>query len=244
MYKIFLADDEVWITMGLKKLIERSELPYSVIGEAANGVTSLEEVRSKRPDVLITDIRMPGLSGLELLEKINKENLGTKVVLISGYAEFEYAREGLRLGAFDYLLKPIEQEKLQEVLQALLQELQAERGEPEGTEKEEGINSTMIRQIVNEIQETYLTDVTLGSLGEKYGLSASRLSSLLKEELGLPFSEYLAAKRMQKAKELLKNETLSVEAIAELVGYHDYFYFTKVFKKVTGITPSKYRKSL
>ena len=244
MYKVFLADDEVWITVGLKKLIQRSGLPFYVMGEAANGVTSLEEVRTKRPDILITDIRMPGLSGLELLEKINEEGLGTKVVLISGYAEFEYAREGLRQGAFDYLLKPIEQGKLNEVLQGLLQKIQAERGEQTEAEPDEEFNPTIIRRVVKEIQETYLSDVSLGDLAEKYGISISYLSRLLKEELGLSFSEYLASRRMQKAKELLKDETLSVESIAESVGYHDYFYFTRVFKKITGITPSKYRKTL
>ena len=92
MYRVFLADDEMWILFGLKKLIEKSGLPFQVIGEATNGVTTLEELEIKKPDVLFSDIRMPGLDGLALLEKMQEKDLKTEVVFVSGYAEFEYAR--------------------------------------------------------------------------------------------------------------------------------------------------------
>lgn len=96
MYSVFLADDERWVVFGLRKLIEKSELPFQVIGEAYDGVTTLEEVMEKKPDILITDIRMPGCSGLELLEKIQEKKLDIRVIMVSGYADFEYARRSLR----------------------------------------------------------------------------------------------------------------------------------------------------
>lgn len=128
MYRIYLADDETWVVIGLKKQIEKSGLPFQVIGEANNGVAAMEEILEKKPDVLISDIRMPGLNGLQLLEKLREKGLDVKVIFISGYAEFEYAQSAIRMGTFDYLLKPVEQEKLDQVLERLLGAFRSGRG--------------------------------------------------------------------------------------------------------------------
>ncbi len=243
MYSVFIADDEAWVVIGLKKLIEKSGLPFKVTGEANNGVTALEELEKNPPDVLFSDIRMPGYTGLEVLEELQSKGISTKVVFISGYAEFEYAQKALELKAYDYLLKPIEQEQLNKVLERIAGEYANDESRDMGAQEEE-ISLTVMCQIVQEIQERYTENITLTDLAEKYGISTSHLSGLLKNELKLPFSEYITARRMQRAKELLKDENLSVAQVAEQTGYNDYFYFTKVFKKTTGITPSKYRKSL
>ncbi len=243
MYKIILADDEIWVIMGLKKLIEKTGAPFQVVAEVSNGVMAMEEVERLKPDVLMTDIRMPGMDGLQLLEKIREKNLNTKVVLISGYAEFEYAQRAIRFGAADYLLKPVEQEKLEEVFDGILNTLREEWNISE-EETPESANVTTIKRIIEEIRQNYTENINLTDLADKYFMSTGRLSTMLKEELGFSFSEYIALKRMQKAKELLADEALSVEEIAEMVGYKDYSYFTKVFKKVIGLTPSKYRKNL
>ena len=242
MQKVFIVDDEMWIIIGLKKLIEKSNLPFQVIGEANNGVSALEEIEEKKPDVVFTDIRMPGYDGLEMIRRIKEKNLDMKVVFISGYADFEYARTAIRLGAFDYLLKPIEQDKLNEVLQGLL--ASTGKNQESFSNEQEEVNPTVVKQIIAEMKQNYTSNITLTDLSKKYGISISYLSSLIKEELQLSFSEYIASKRVQKAKELLANEKLSIEDIAEQVGYSDYFYFTKVFKKVAGISPSKYRKNV
>lgn len=239
MYRTFIVDDEMWIIISLKKLIEKSELPFRVIGEANNGVAALEEIENKKPDVLFTDIRMPGYNGLELMQKLNEKGFDTKVIFISGYAEFEYAQSALRMGAFDYLLKPIDQDKLQEVLERIISEIE----KPMEGFKEE-INLSVIHQIINEIKTNYTENISLTGLSEKYGISISHLSTMVKDQLHLSFSDYIASKRIQKAKELLADQSLSIDIIAERVGYSDYFYFTKVFKKNTGISPSKYRKNL
>ena len=249
MYRVFLADDEMWVLFGLKKLIEKSGLPFQIIGEATNGVTTLEELEAKKPDVLFSDIRMPGLDGLSLLEKIKEKNLNVEVVFVSGYAEFEYARRALQMEAFDYLLKPVEQEALSDILLRLMKKLGGDCGGekvsgPEYGVEYEPVNPTIVKQMVNEIKERYTENITLAALAEKYGFSVGYVSSLLKEELGLSFSEYITAKRIQRAKELLADSRLSVDMVAEQAGYNDYFYFTKVFKKVVGISPSKYRKNL
>ncbi len=244
MYKVFLADDERWVTIGLKKLIEKAGRPFCVAGEAYNGVTTLEAVEEKRPDVLFTDIRMPGMDGLELLAKLNERAPDTKVVIVSGYAEFEYARRALEMHAYGYLLKPVEQEKLNGLLDSLDALFLKERGVLLQQEPAEPASPTTVKKIVKEIQEGYTENISLSELAEKYGFSTGYVSALVKEELGLSFSEYVMCKRIQKAKELLADPCLSIDTVAERSGYHDYFYFTKVFKKVVGISPSKYRKNL
>ena len=243
MYKIFLADDEIWVIMGLKKLIEKIGAPFQVVGEASNGVMALEEIEKKKPDVLITDIRMPGMDGLELMKEIRKKKLDTKVVLVSGYAEFDYAQKAIRMGAVDYLLKPVEAETFAKVLENL-EKMLDERGGKQEEQPEEILNPSALENIVEELQSRYNENITLTGFSEKHNISAGHLSNLLKERLGMSFSEYITAKRVQKAKELLADERLSVEKVANEVGYKDYFYFTKVFKKAVGISPSKYRKNL
>ena len=195
MISVYIADDEVWITIGLKKLIQKSGLPFEVIGEAHNGVTTLE--------------------------------------------------------AFDYLLKPIQQETLNKTLSRLRNELEPAASETSEDTMENATitdlstaGTSLFKKILAYIQEHDTEELSLTSLAEMYNISSSRLSTLIKKELGLSFSEYITARRMQKAKELLKDDSRSIEEIANAVGYHDYFYFTKVFKKTQGISPSKYRKSL
>ena len=112
MLNVYIADDEVWIILGLKKLLDRINVNAYVVGTANNGLTAKEEIAHFKPDVIFADIRMPGLSGLELLQAIPEVSPESKVVIISGYAEFEYAREAIHHHAFDYLLKPIKEEEL------------------------------------------------------------------------------------------------------------------------------------
>ena len=242
MYNVLIADDETWVIFCLKRMIEKSGLPFRVIGETNDGVTTLEEVEKKKPDVLFSDIRMPGYTGLELLEHIQEKKLDVKVVFVSGYAEFTYAQKALSLGAVDYLLKPIKPDMMTTVLKKLEVKLAGKVQEEVIEQKEEKV--PVIEQIITEIQEHYTENITLTELAKKYGISVGYLSSLIKENVGLSYSDYVTARRIQKAKELLEDERLSMEQIAEQTGFRDHFYFIKVFKKHTGITPGKYRKHM
>lgn len=239
MISIYIADDEVWITLGLQKLLQKTKYDVWVVGTANNGLTAKEEISEFQPQILFADIRMPGMSGLDLLTKIHEVSPGTKVVIISGYAEFSYALEAVQKHAFDYLLKPIKVEDLERVLANYLKESKE-------MESKEDIPSPdrMIDNVIQEIRAHYMEDIQLTGLAAKYNISTGRLSTMIKEELEMNFSEYVSQLRIQRAKELLADESMSIQEIAEIVGYNDYFYFTKVFKKIQGISPSKYRKSL
>lgn len=242
MFNVYIADDEVWIILGLKKLLEKLDIDAFVIGTANNGLTALEEIKEFKPEVVFADIRMPGLSGLELLTEIPKVSPDTKVIIISGYAEFAYAQEAVQHHAFDYLLKPIKEEDLSRTMNAYLNDRDSD-GE-EDDEKEAPAYDRMIDNVISDIREHYLEDISLTSLSAKYNTSMSHLSKMIKETLKMNFSDYIAILRIQRAKELLRDDSMSIQEIAEIVGYNDYFYFTKVFKKVEGISPSKYRKSI
>ena len=240
MLNVYIADDEVWIILGLKKLLDKLNIGAYVIGTANNGLTAKEEIGHFKPDVVFADIRMPGLSGLELLQAIPEVSPESKVVIISGYAEFSYAQEAVQHHAYDYLLKPIKPEELSRVMTAIINERDGVNDE----ERMPVVSDRMIDNVLSEIREHYMEDISLTSLSAKYNISMGHLSKLIKEQLSVNFSDYIASLRIQRAKELLRDDSLSIQEISEIVGYNDYFYFTKVFKKVEGISPSKYRKSI
>ena len=244
MLNVYIADDEVWIILGLKKLLDKLNIDARVVGTANNGLTAKEEIARFKPDVVFADIRMPGLSGLELLQEIPDVSPDSKVVIISGYAEFAYAQEAVQHHAYDYLLKPIKEEELSRVMTAILND-QSEDGA--GNEDGEGaydFDNKLIDNVISDIREHYMEDISLTSLSSKYNISMGHLSKMIKDSLKVNFSDYIASLRIQRAKELLRDDRLSIQEIAEIVGYNDYFYFTKVFKRVEGISPSKYRKSI
>ncbi len=246
MYRVFLADDEVWEMKAMKKIIQQMELPILVDGEAEDGISAWKELLEKKPDILLTDIRMPGLTGLELVKKIRQEEMNIKVVFISGFADFFYVQKALRMGVSDYLLKPVEEEELREILEELMNELDGEqemRAESRGTEETQN-HPSVIETIIQEIEDSFCGELTLKLLADKYYISDSRLSVQLKEHLGMSFPNYLASLRIQKAKELMRDRGLSLETIAKMVGFKDYFYFNKVFKKMEGVSPSKFRSKI
>ena len=129
MYKVYLIDDEPWVLIGLERLISWEEYGFCVVGKSTSSKEAWSQITQLKPDVVVTDIRMPGLNGLDLLGKIREENLNTKVVLVSGFAEFEYARIAIRDGAFEYLVKPVSKDQLSDCMKRLSKELTALRAE-------------------------------------------------------------------------------------------------------------------
>jgi len=484
MYSVLLVDDEPWVTYGIKKLLDWESLGFILIGEAHNGIEALKIIIDKKPDVVISDIKMPGLDGIELLEQISLKKLNTKVILVSGYAEFNYAQKAIRYGAFDYLLKQIDRNKLIDVLERFDVMMKEKRStnlkwnaylddlfiilkpdsevkvgnfieskgldfeapnyrfinclfpDGKGPEVDEnimsiegikcicirtglnkvsilinydeliypnilgsfisanlsvadfiGISSSasinspigcifqesdiamyteqfnpqknrikeykmagldekisvllsaienainghnqdqiysninvlckecksrdllvdqisdiynkivtyfykyypektvtdeleflnyyqilsiyssidqlfeipknifeklngdygvvsyyIVKKVQEHIKENFMDDILLGSLAKKFNISMGYLSALIKKETGRTYTELITQKRINLAKELLRDPNLSVSEIVQRVGYNDYFYFNKLFKKYVGVTPSKYRK--
>lgn len=249
MYKVFLVDDEPWVLLGLKNMIDWREKNFLLCGEATDGFKAWERIQRLKPDVVFSDIKMPGIDGIELISKIRESEMDTEIVIISGYSEFEYAKAGLKYGCTDYLLKPVDEDELIEVLNRI--EGRCEGRLKESTEnKDDGkfgtgyLSETSIAKEMIQYIEEYCNEVTLQFLAEKFGMSVSSVSQIIKKNTGKSYSDHLLEIRMKKAQELLKSSNDSIENIAEKVGYGDYFYFMKVFKKATGISPSVFRRNL
>ena len=471
MYKVMLVDDEPWVIYGLKMMLSWEEYGFEIAAEAVNGLEALDILQNEKLDVVFSDIRMPGMDGLRLTDEVAMGNLETKVVLISGYGEFEYAQKAIKYGVFEYLLKKVKAEDLKAVLIRLKQELDAKnekKKQDEGLERlmeaisveekisaesllaetagrhlgdtvtlacidmgtsqaaerfmkfsagklslaylvgesrilllcgdefpgryiqesstagysrrnsssawlaqmyqeadlalktqlftaetgccqykiednnrcvldfllecerileekqKSGMNliidnldrmvrggrlyinqlaviynqliamshkffktymtdvelnfmtteqmiteyhnwaelkknlesqmgireeqdvdkvSGLIHYVLENIDEKYDSDISLQELSEKYNISTGHLSSLIKRETGQTYTEHIIRRRIQKAKVLLEKGNMSVNEIAEAVGYSDYFYFTKLFTKTVGLSPSKYRRN-
>lgn len=251
MYHVFLADDEPWALMVLKNIIPWTEYGFVVSGEAEDGEQALDRIGRMKPDLVISDIRMPGMDGLKLLRTIREKNWEMEVLLVSGYSDFEYAREALRLGCHGYLVKPVEEKELIEYLEKIKKVLDEKKNRADGatageTVKNDGYQSEKLQaqNMVKYIQDHFAEGLTLQDLAGEFRMSESYISSLIKKKTGKGFGEHLVEIRIQKAQEYLRTTNDSIEEIAAKVGYPDYYYFTKVYKKATGISPAAYRRQL
>ncbi|MFC5529739.1 response regulator transcription factor [Cohnella yongneupensis] len=240
MIRIAIADDESRIRLGLAKMIEHSHIPHKITGTYSDGEEALKDMKVNIADVLITDIKMPVIGGLQLIEELKQFNESLKFIVLSGFRDFDYAKTAIRLGVEDYLLKPINQEELYRLLDKANRERESDReggDQPKG--EAEGRVVTLIKKY---IEEEYRKDISLSELAEKVYLNPQYVSQLFKAQTGQTITDYLLQVRIEKAKEIMKyNLELKVYEVGELVGYQDPVYFNRLFKKITGVTPKEYR---
>lgn len=263
MYKIVIADDEKMIRDGLLSLDWNSH-DMEVVGVAKNGVETQEIIDGQVFDVLLTDIRMPGISGLELAKILKENNPSAKTILLSGYGEFSYAQQAIALGVHGYILKPstpeeilttvkqacesIEQEKQKNRSMIEMQKKLGDYEEVIGVEKAvlksgEEEKSTDIQDILRYIYGHYEENLTLSALASHFYFSAVYMSGYIKRYTGHTFLEVLTSVRMYHGAKLLKETKLKNREIGMRIGIPDERYFGQVFKKTFGITPYEYRKS-
>lgn len=234
MKRIIVVEDEFRIRQGLVNLIRKISSECKIIGEAENGYEGLKLIRDLTPDFVITDIQMPKMNGLEMIEQVIEYGIQCRFVILSGYAEFEYAQKGIRLGVEDYLLKPITITKVKELVNRLLEEDVIE--EP----VEDVRYSKVVNDMVNTIDSNYGQRLGLDIFAEKYRLTPEYLSLLFTKETGTTFSNYVKKIRIEHAKELLLESNMKIYEVACRVGYSDQKYFSKVFKEYTGVSAKQY----
>ena len=215
-------------------LITKINLGCTVVGEAENGYEGLKMIRDVMPDFVITDIRMPKMNGLEMIEKIREYGIPCRFVILSGYAEFEYAQRGMRLGVQDYLLKPVTVTQVKELICKLVQENE------EKELKEEENYSGVVSDMVRTIEKDYGQRLGLDIFAEKYRLTPEYLSVLFARQTGSTFSNFVKKVRIERAKELLLRSNMKIYEVACRVGYSDQKYFSKVFKEYTGVSAKQY----
>jgi len=247
MIRLIIVDDDIWVLKGIRKIIDWNSLGFDIIDEATNGEAALEKIVSQKPDIVLTDIVMPGMTGLQLLDKATKADLKTEFIILTGYAEFSYAKEACKLGAFDYLLKPIEKNELMDVFQRFKQKYNIMRNfdneEIATTPLPYESSHATLNMILEYIKENYSTSLRLYEVAEHFHFNFSYISQLFTKEIGITFSEYVTRYRLDMAEKLLSSGSLPVKDVCQKVGISDYFYFNKLYKKYKGATPTSVRKS-
>ena len=240
--RVLLVDDEIMIREGFKKLFDWEAHDCEVVGEAADGMEALAQIDSLRPDIVIMDINIPIMSGLKVIQVSRMKHPQIAFVIVSGYDDFSYCQQALRLKITDYILKPVNYEEFGKCIDNLKVSLFEQRvSSPNKPEKQE---QCVIAAITRYLREHLESEISLSVLSEEFHMNPQYISQLFKNEIGVGFLTYLTSIRMEKAKSLLLTTSLSVAEIAEETGYNDYRVFTKVFKKTEGITPSQFRRGV
>lgn len=232
---VLLVDDEQIIRRGIKKLLEEVIKGYKVMWEASNGYEALEIANIVVPDLVITDIRMPEMNGIDFISFFKKKHPLIPVIVISGHDDFMYVREALKLGVKDYLLKPISRSELANIL-SKLQVMEEDIANL--TVDGESLN---INKIKNLISSNLDKEITLNYISMNLNLHPNYISQLFKQETTINLSEYITKQRIDKSKKLLIQTELKIYDISSMVGYVNSKHFSVVFKKLVGMTPFQYR---
>lgn len=262
-FKVIIADDEENVRYLLIDLIKSFHLGIEIAGQAGGGEEAMKLCQSLKPDLLISDIRMPGLDGIHLLEELNQINPGIICIFVSAYTDFEYAKAAIENGVRGYILKPVQPEEMYQLLKSVkaewlqkqkhrqkmkrmeteIRKLKAEFVAAEMPVDESGY-SRVIRKALNYIEDHYHEDISLESISEVVFLNKNYFSELFKKEVGKSFVQYLTEYRLEKAKLLLSIGGFKGSEVADMTGFQNNSYFISVFKKYEGCTPREYSDTL
>ena len=273
MYRVLLVDDEKIERMALAKKIDRYYGDKVDIYHAVNGREAVAMCGEQKNDIVIMDISMPEMNGVMAAKYIRKMDDECSIIFLSAYDDFEYARNAIKVRALDYLLKPCDMNDLLAVMDTALQKLDKENvfngnsisGKEQNKETEIcGSNAnnvrenrpkrtdnvrnsdeqTTIKYLKEYVENNYIYDISMQEAAEEMGYSDAYFSKLFKQYFNQNFTAYLTEYRIKKAKELLSNTNHSIKDISRMVGYTDSNYFAKIFKRLVGEIPSKYRENL
>lgn len=239
MYQVYLVDDDAVILDEMVTAIPWQDNGFQVAGWCTNPQRALAEIDSLSPQVVFSDLRMPGLNGLSLLAALKERQIDCETVMVSAYGEFEDTRSFFRLEGFDYILKPIQLDDVQIVLERLGRRL-LQKGTDTG-EAEESAANPAFQALVAHLSKNYKKRYTLEKLGKKFNLSPNYICNLFAKNHHTTFSRFVTDLRMKEARRLMQDDSLALKEIAINCGYSDYYHFFKVFKEYYGVSPTLYR---
>ncbi len=247
--RVILAEDEQRAMRGLRTLLQTLHREIEIVGEASDGAQGLELIRTLQPDVVFTDIRMQPMDGLSMIRAVRALGMDTKFVILSAYEEFDYARQALLLGVVDYLVKPVTEQELQEVLDRLHVAGNAGTG-PAGDENASRQRlrdrfsqaHPVVQNALDMIEDGYARKISQKEAAEELGVTAEYFSYLFSRDVKETFSRFVRRYRIEKAKELVDAGEKRADVLAAAVGFSDIKYFYKCFKEETGQNLSEYRK--
>ncbi len=238
--KILVCDDEDIIRQGIRRIIERSYPDVQVNSSCGSGLEAWKEILCFQPDIVIADIRMPGLNGLELIEKCGELEHRPQFVIVSAYDEFSYAQKALRFGVREYLLKPVNHFRLLEILDILT----GECARTDNRNRRAADESSVSERARKYMEHNFYRQITLEEVSEKTGVTPGYLSAVFKRETGMKYIDYLTELRLEKAKNLIEQTDLKVASVASMVGYLSPKYFTRLYRRRFGVNPAEDRKVL
>lgn len=253
IWKVLIVDDEPKIRKGLRNWIEELNLPFEVMGEAANYEEAIEKCEINKPHLLLVDINMPGVNGLNLIEQLKSKSYEAIIIIVSGYDDFVFVRQALKLQVYDYLLKPVPKGDFYRIMKKVNEELsikfsqdKLQSGDNLNTGDNDRSYSAIVLRVKEYIDENYQDEeINLSDVSVLFNINKTYLSKLMKQELGYSFIEYLTQVRIARAKELLQENIANIKMyeIAKKVGYKSQHYFSRVFKKSEGKNPMEYKNN-
>jgi len=245
VYKVLIVDDESIIVEGLTSVIPWKDYNCKVIATASNGVEGAKAIRKHCPDILITDIRMPNADGLTMLSGIRSEFPKMQITVLTGFRDFTYAQKAIKIGVTRFLVKPSKMNEIKEALEVMIANLAEQGNDGLNNDKEddtsEAANNFVVRQALSYIEEHYSEKVSLGKVADECYVSQWHLSKLLNKHTGQNFYDILNGIRIREAKKLLSDPSMRISEISEIVGYTDPAHFSRIFKKLEGVSANEYR---
>ncbi len=251
MIKILIADDESIERELLSKIL--CDNPLITLYQAENGRLAVTYASLYDVDIVLMDIEMPALNGIEASRRILQDKPSSRIIFITAYSLFSYAREAVKLGAIDYILKPVDRDDVLRAVRRAVGQVEAERQlkaarpEAEALDEDEALDKAtlMMAKVKKYLEHSYMNyDLSLDSVSSLLNINPSYLSSIFKRCTGTNFLDYITNLRICAAKEYLCDPFKSAAEIASMVGYDSSSYFTRAFKKNTGLTPTEYRKQV
>ena len=239
--RIVIVEDEKRAARGLRSLLERISADNTIIGEAPDGISAFELIKKEQPDLVFTDIRMQFMDGLALIKAVREYGLDTRFVIISAYEEFDYARAALKLNVTDYLVKPVTEDEVRQVMEHLKMQ-EKEQSQEKRLRDAYPLAHPVILKALDAIEKDYSSRISQKELAERLGVTAEYFSYLFAKDVQETYSRFLRRYRISKACEQLDAGEESAETIAYRVGFSDMKYFYKCFKDETGQNLSEYRR--
>lgn len=262
MIGVVIVEDETYIRKGMVLTTPWKELGCEIIGEASDGAEGLELVTRLNPDIVITDVNMPNMDGIDMIKGLY-EKLDTEFVIISGYDDFNYAHQAIKLGVKDYLLKPIDDDDFYATLKsviAMVNEKKKRNRHKEILAGNEDVKTELfneqtydnhhdgrkkyVTKAVEMIEQHYSENISISDVALALDISESYLSRLFKIYMNYTFVEYLTDYRIKSAIKLLQDHTIKIYEVSERVGYQDPKYFAILFKKKMGVSPMQFKNGL
>lgn len=244
MLKVLVVDDESVVRRGIVLGVDWAAMGCVVVGEATNGEEGIAAVERYSPNLIITDVRMPRMDGIEMMNRLREKGCRAHVIVLTAYSDFSYARSALQFGADDYLLKPFRD---QELVAAIDRVRQKERELTALTPQSilpltKGDKSKYVLQALSYIGEHYGDEnISITTIAQHLGVSEGHLSHVFKKETSYTVIGYLTQYRVHTAMKLLQDCRYKVYEVSEMVGYRDVAYFSSTFKKLAGVSPSEYQ---